>query len=155
MFDRLIRKIFKKVAPPPKPQFNPQLEAQKQRIAEAKHNAKVDQQFVIASQKLNELQYLFYEYLLGESEDKATINELERRILVDLNKAIAKPDLIIQQFPPIPKSVSELISVLGTDDFDLNKFISIVEQDPVVATELIKVANSSLFNVGGNNVTDI
>jgi HD-like signal output (HDOD) protein len=47
------------------------------------------------------------------------------------------------------------MTLLDSDDFDLQTFCAVVERDPAIAAQLISVANSAQYNPGGNEITDI
>ncbi|HDZ07824.1 HDOD domain-containing protein [Pseudohongiella sp.] len=97
---------------------------------------------------------LFYDYLLGvQNTDR--ISELEHEILLSTNALLDKPESMLDRLPKLPHSVSKLLAMLDTDDFDLPAFCAVVAKDPAIAAQLISVANSAQYNPGGDEITDI
>lgn len=97
---------------------------------------------------------LFYDYLVGGHNDER-VSELERQVLLDINGLLDNPAQVLGRVPQLPQSVSKLMNLLDSDDFDLKQFCSIVEKDPVIAAQLISVANSAQYNPVGDVFTDI
>jgi len=108
-----------------------------------------------ASHSLQKSELLFYDYLLGASKSDSTISALEYDILVNVNEALSNPKKALENFPQLPQSLNQLMGFLGENDFDLSEFCKVVEHDPIVATQLIAVANSAQYNHSGKDVTDI
>ncbi len=108
-----------------------------------------------ASHSLQKSELLFYDYLLGASKSDSTISALEYDILVNVNEALSNPKKALENFPQLPQSLSKLMGFLGEKDFDLREFCKVVEHDPIVATQLIAVANSAQYNHSGKDITDI
>jgi HD-like signal output (HDOD) protein len=55
----------------------------------------------------------------------------------------------IDSLPPLPKTVIDLEEFKKSSNKDLEKLLSIIEQDPLIVATLLKVANSAMF--GFNN----
>jgi len=55
----------------------------------------------------------------------------------------------IDSLPPLPKTVIDLEEFKKSSNKDLDKLLSIIEQDPLIVATLLKVANSAMF--GFNN----
>jgi HD-like signal output (HDOD) protein len=108
-----------------------------------------------ASLSLQKSELLFYDYLLGASKSDSKISALEYDILMQVNEALSNPDKALENFPQLPQSLNKLVGLLDADDFDLTAFCKVVEHDPIVATQLIAVANSAQYNHSGKDITDI
>ena len=104
---------------------------------------------------LNPLEFLFYDYLLGPSQTSTTLNPLEQYILTRVNQALKDPQSVLTHFPVLPQSVMSLTSLLNDPNFNLQEFIRVVEQEPSIATELMKKANSPAYKRGEKEITDL
>ncbi|TDF38422.1 HDOD domain-containing protein [Alteromonadaceae bacterium M269] len=107
------------------------------------------------TKELNKLDYLFYEYLFGETERIDTINEIEQTVLSKIDNLLEAPNEVIAAFPVLPASISQLVSTLSNDDFNLIEFIGVVQKEPPVAAELIKIANSPSYKRGDEEIKDL
>ncbi len=63
-----------------------------------------------------------------------------------MNEILSKK---IDSLPPLPKTIIDLEEFKKSSDKDLDKLLSIIEQDPLIVATLLKVANSAMF--GFNN----
>lgn len=109
----------------------------------------------ISVASLNRLDFLFYDFLLGVSRSSTTLNPIEQFILTRVNHALKSPESVLTHFPVLPKSVITLTNLLNDPDFDLQAFIKVVEQEPSIATELMKAANSPAYKRGDKEVTNL
>jgi len=120
---------------------------------EAAHAA-LSEEIKFNEMTIRDADQLFYDYLLaGQKADG--ISSLERKVLLDINALLDKPDSLLARLPKLPHSVSKLMALLDSDDFDLKAFCAVVEKDPTIAAQLISVANSAQYNPGGEDITDI
>ena len=62
----------------------------------------------------------------------------------------------IVNLPSLPKVVQEVMQMLNDDSVDINLLASTIEQDPVIAAKVLKMANSSFYGVtrGVKNIDD-
>lgn len=109
----------------------------------------------ISVASLNRLDFLFYDYLLGPSQTSTTLNPIEQYILTRVNHALKSPDSVLTHFPVLPQSVISLTNLLNNPDFNLQSFIKVVEQEPSIATELMKKANSPAYKRGDKDITNL
>ncbi|MDO6695251.1 HDOD domain-containing protein [Aliiglaciecola sp. 3_MG-2023] len=180
MFEKLISKLFKRTAPKPKlkPTTSPSLaskplakgvpavtsakpepgESSKQTsLAEANVSdiPLPAKSIKISVTSFNRLEFLFYDYLLGPSATTTTLNPLEQYILTRVNHALKSPQDVLTHFPVLPQSVLTLTNLLNDPDFNLTEFIKVIEQEPSIASELMKKANSPAYKRGDNEITDL
>lgn len=71
--------------------------------------------------------------------------------VVDFRKKLEK---FISYLPPIPVVLIELIEVLKQDEADMKSIGKIIEKDPSMSMNILKVANSALYSLP-NKVTSI
>lgn len=109
----------------------------------------------ISVASLNRLDFLFYDYLLGPSQTSTTLNPIEQYILTRVNHALKSPYSVLTHFPVLPQSVISLTNLLNNPDFNLQSFIKVVEQEPSIATELMKKANSPAYKRGDKDITNL
>ncbi len=112
-------------------------------------------QTITLDKQLNKLDYLFYEYLFGETKRVDSVNQLEQVVLAKIDNLLQAPDAVIAEFPVPPASISRLVATLSSDDFNLMEFIHVVQQEPPVAAELVKLANSPAYKRGDKEVKDL
>ncbi len=98
---------------------------------------------------------LFYTYLFGQSTETQRINPLEQEVLTKLDSVLSNPQAVLSSLPVLPQSVVTLTSMLNKDDFNVDAFVEVVEQEPGIASELIKLANSAQYKRGEKEVTDL
>lgn len=108
-----------------------------------------------ASQYLDRKDFIFYDFLLGKSQKQTEINPLELKILKDTNKLLDKPDVIIKLLPQLPQSVLKLKNMLGNSEFNVKEFTGLIDKEPGMASHLIKVANSPLYNHSKKEISDL
>jgi len=58
-----------------------------------------------------------------------------------------KVEETISFLPPLPTVVAELMSVLSSDDYDLNTLSRIISKDPSMAMNILKIANSAFYGL--------
>jgi HD-like signal output (HDOD) protein len=137
------------------PRHNGPLSDQIDQASRPKAQAVPKSKTIRLDKELNKLDYLFYEYLFGETKRVDSINELEQIVLARIDNLLQAPDDVIANFPVPPASISRLIATLSNDEFNLTEFIDVVQQEPPVAAELIKLANSPAYKRGDVEVKDL
>ena len=98
---------------------------------------------------------LFYSFLFGEEANTEADQELTLYVSERVKKVMAKPKLLLDALPVMPESVSKVIDVLQDADFDINELLSLIEREPGMAGDLIKLANSARYFRGVKPVSDI
>ena len=97
----------------------------------------------------------FYRYLFGNPENDASHQELSLYIGQQLQQVMVQPELFLSALPAMPDSVTQVINLLQTDDFNINELIELIEKEPALAADLIKLANSPRYFRGSKPVADI
>jgi len=98
---------------------------------------------------------LFYSYLFASSDKDEADQELTIYISQRVRKVINKPKLLLEALPAMPESVSKVIDVLQDEDFNINELLALIEREPSMAGDLIKLANSARYFRGDKPVSDI
>ncbi|GHG08429.1 HDOD domain-containing protein [Thalassotalea marina] len=99
-------------------------------------------------------EYHYYDYCFG-IDDEANNDELARRVMEDISLLMKTPEKIIESLPQLPMSVTQILSSLDNDDFQLDSLLDIIHREPVIAARVIKVANTSYYNKSGKDVLDL
>lgn len=55
----------------------------------------------------------------------------------------------VNALPPIPKTVLEIEQLKSSPDKDLDKLLKIIESDPMITANILKISNSALYGFSG------
>lgn len=124
-------------------------------VLEQQYGMQADTEIKEAGKFFDRKEFLFYEFLLGKSKSASDVNPLEKKILIDTNKLIERPEVIVKLLPQLPQSVVRLRDMLGSKDFVLSDFVKVVEQEPALASHMIKIANSPMYNSSGKEISSL
>lgn len=86
--------------------------------------------------------------------DTLIAGELEHAVYNEILKLLKEgvdPDTL----PKCPTTITQLLRVLGSDESGYDEVVALINQEPVLASEIIKLANSPLFRPKGGEVTCI
>lgn len=97
----------------------------------------------------------FYDYLFGDSNQQVEQDPLSLYVANKVNDLIMQPQALLADLPVMPTSVATVISLLENPDFDLNELLDVIEHEPSMAADMIKLANTSKYKRGENQVTDL
>ncbi len=97
----------------------------------------------------------FLNYLFGESESSGDSDPFSHYIAVQVERALRSPKAIMNELPVMPASVTTLLNELGNEDFNVDALIAVIEHEPSMATEVIKLANSARYRRSERDVTDL
>lgn len=99
-------------------------------------------------------EYHYYDYCFGMDDD-TTNDELAQKVTQDISDLMKAPSKIIECLPQLPISVTQVLSNLDSDDFQLDSLLDIIYREPVIAARVIKVSNTSYYNKSGKDVLDL
>lgn len=97
----------------------------------------------------------FYDYLFGDSSQQVAQDPLSSFVAEKINELIMQPQALLADLPVMPTSVATVISLLENKDFDLSELLDVIEHEPSMAADMIKLANTSKYKRGDNQVTDL
>ena len=99
----------------------------------------------------------FYDYLFGmpNSFTSSHNDELSEFISDKVESLLQNPKLILDALPILPMSLTKIIEQLNNDDFDADKLISLIQQEPAIAAKVLELANSTFYNRNGKEVIDL
>ncbi|MCT8988256.1 HDOD domain-containing protein [Shewanella sp. KJ10-1] len=104
-----------------------------------------------------DLSSLFYSFLFASPQSDATgiANNLERHVMQDIELALSSPQAIAENVLKLPSKILELDRKLADDNIDTKELIKLIEQDPLLCVEVLKLCNSMAFKRSENDVTSI
>lgn len=104
-----------------------------------------------------DLAALFYSLLFpARTKDAGGVaNNLERRVMAEIELALASPQVIAEKVLKLPSKVLELDRKLADPQFDTKDLLALIEQDPLLSVEVLKLCNSPAFKRGEREVTSL
>jgi HD-like signal output (HDOD) protein len=97
----------------------------------------------------------FHHYLFGQSEKQNKIDPFSVFVSSKIELLLLSPKTLLDQLPVLPSTVTTLMSQIKGDNFDLNEILKIIEQEPSIAADVIKTANSAFYKRSEKQVTDL
>lgn len=104
-----------------------------------------------------DLSSLFYSFLFASTQTDTTgiANNLERRVMQDIERALSSPQAIAENVLKLPSKILELDKKLADDNIEIQELIQLIEQDPLLCIEVLKLCNSPAFKRAEHDVTSI
>jgi len=96
----------------------------------------------------------FYDHLFGDHVTTAINKDATDYVVQKIQRTLLNPSLLTD-LPAMPESVSTVITMLQDQDFNIHELIGVIEREPGMAAELIKLANSARYFRGETPVADI
>lgn len=97
----------------------------------------------------------FHHYLFGKSETQNAIDPFSVFVSSKIELLLLSPKTLLDQLPVLPSTVTSLLGQINNDDFELNKILMLIEQEPSMAADVIKTANSAFYKRSEKQVTDL
>lgn len=97
----------------------------------------------------------FYDYLFGDSKKANSQDQLSLYVASKLAEVLYDPTDVLNALPIKPNSLVKVMSLIGSAEFDLSELLTVIEQEPSMAAEIIKLANSTRYKRGSKEVTDL
>ncbi|QFU20425.1 HDOD domain-containing protein [Shewanella eurypsychrophilus] len=100
---------------------------------------------------------LFYSLLFpAKTTDTGGVaNNLEKAVIADVEHALSSPQGIADKVLKLPTRIAELNTRLSDDSVEIKQLIQLIQQDPVLSVDLLKLCNSPAFRRGDNEVTSL
>ncbi|MGI2171551.1 HDOD domain-containing protein [Shewanella sp. MF05960] len=104
-----------------------------------------------------DLSALFYSFLFASAQTSTTgiANNLERNVMQKIEQALSSPQAIADNVLKLPSKILELDRKLADDNIDIQELIQLIEQDPLLCIEVLKLCNSPVFKRAEHDVTSI
>ncbi|MFY8352431.1 HDOD domain-containing protein [Pseudoalteromonas sp. SSM20] len=97
----------------------------------------------------------FYELLFNSLLNNTTHDPLSDLIENKLLQLLRQPNEILSSLPVVPSSLTEVMNTLNSVDFNVDKLISLISEDPVIAAKVLELANSSFYNRSNKPISDL
>ncbi len=98
---------------------------------------------------------LFFSYATGRACGTGqALNPAERAVLEELERLLQEPQRLSSWIPRPPAVLPRLLACLREDDSSLREACAVLQEDPYLATEVLRLANSARHQ-HGNPVTDL
>jgi len=95
-----------------------------------------------------QLEDKYYQYFIGvNSLLKLDLNTFEIEVIKSLENTIEYNNSLADDIPRLPDIIPKLIHLFRNDDFTWQEAAYLISQDPVLLVGIIKVANSSRYNL--------
>ena len=96
----------------------------------------------------NNYENLFYDLLFGEDvkQYSLSIDPLSEYVASQINELLLCPINLMTELPIMPASVDAVLTALNNDSFNVEDIITIIEKEPIMAADTIKLANSAKYS---------
>lgn len=92
------------------------------------------------------LKTAFYDAMFNDAG--IGINPLEQKALENVRAILNDPAKLSSHIPPLPVILMQLLELVRDPNADFDKMSTLIEQDPALAAQVLKVANSPLYGSG-------
>ncbi|NAZ91063.1 HDOD domain-containing protein [Vibrio toranzoniae] len=97
----------------------------------------------------------FLDYLFGESRLRTESDPFSDFVACQIERLIRSPKALLNELPVMPASVTTLMAELQSDEFDIDALLKVIEREPSMAADVIKLANSAFYKRSEKQVTDL
>ncbi|CAH6940122.1 HDOD domain-containing protein [Vibrio chagasii] len=97
----------------------------------------------------------FLDYLFGESRLRTESDPFSDFVASQVERLIRSPKALLNELPVMPASVTTLMGELQGDEFDVEALLRVIEREPSMAADVIKLANSAYYKRSEKQVTDL
>ena len=97
----------------------------------------------------------FLDYLFGESRLRTESDPFSDFVACQIERLIRSPKALLNELPVMPASVTTLMGELQSDEFDVEALLRVIEREPSMAADVIKLANSAFYKRSEKQVTDL
>ncbi|MCL9779986.1 HDOD domain-containing protein [Vibrio sp. S4M6] len=97
----------------------------------------------------------FLDHLFGESSLDSDTDPFSDYISGLLERILVSPETILNELPVMPASVTTLITELQNEEFNIDALLEVIESEPCMAADVIKLANSSRYSRSDRQVADL
>lgn len=172
MFKRVLQALFSPFASKPSKQSNLSRSAYQKTVSE-QDGSKIDQEqstvkpsiFVppesaqpsslIVDKTISLHDGEFLDYLFGESRLRTESDPFSDFVACQVERLIRSPKVLLNELPVMPASVTTLMRELQNDEFDVEALLKVIEREPSMAADVIKLANSAYYKRNEKQVTDL
>jgi len=99
---------------------------------------------------------LFYTLLFPQQQQQDGIaNNLERQVMAKIETSLSSPKEIAENVLKLPSKIMELDNQLADENIDTKDVLKLIEQDPLLSIEILKLCNSPVFRRSDKTVTNL
>ncbi len=98
---------------------------------------------------------LFYSLLFPSIQQSGVANELEKNVFRRVEAALTAPKAIADRVLKLPTQVAALDKQLANESSDTKALLALIEKDPVLSVEVLKLCNSPLFRRSEKEITSL
>ena len=160
MFKKLVKSLFSSFKKNNQPNYC-YFEETKNAAEEEQEKALTELQTSLASKPANFVsmeeknQKEFYDFLFGQSPSTEQYDDLSRYVADEIEKLLNNPANILKCLPVLPVSLTKILEQLNDKDFDTEILLELIQQEAVIASKVIELANSSFYNKTNKEITDL
>ena len=104
----------------------------------------------------NDLEGAYLDYLFGcDARPMQQNDSLSHFIYHQLSLLMHEPEQLLSHLPVMPASISQVLKELDNPDFDVQRLLAVVEREPAMAADLIKLANSPRYRRREQEITEL
>ncbi|MCP5076576.1 MAG: HDOD domain-containing protein [Psychromonas sp.] len=93
--------------------------------------------------------------MFGPKQLQTEINSIEQSALQNVRTILNDPEKLSAQIPPLPSVLLELINTLKDEKSQFMDLAGVIEKDPSLAIEVLRIANSALYFKGEGEITSL
>jgi HD-like signal output (HDOD) protein len=97
----------------------------------------------------------FLNYLFGESRLNTESDPFSDFVAARIEKLLLSPKALLTELPVMPASITTLMSELKSDEFNVEALLKVIDKEPSMAADMIKLANSARYRRSEKEVTDL
>lgn len=100
---------------------------------------------------------MFYSLLFPSrtSDNGGAANKLEQQVMKQVEHALSSPQTIADNVLKLPTRALELDGKLANESFETKDILSLIQQDPVLSAEVLKLCNSPAFKRNDKEITNL
>nr|WP_256260929.1 HDOD domain-containing protein [Shewanella sp. NIFS-20-20] len=100
---------------------------------------------------------MFYSLLfqVNSTDTGGVANNLEKQVIENVAKALRDPQAIADNILKLSSRVIDIDNKLADPECDTDSLLKMLQQDPVISVEVLKLCNSPAFRRGSNDVTNL
>ncbi|WDE08754.1 HDOD domain-containing protein [Thalassomonas viridans] len=83
--------------------------------------------------------------MFGTGHGHTSLNKVEETTLFNIRKVLNDPKKLSKAVPPLPAILIELLDTLKDPNTEFMQYVTIIKQDPGLASSVLKVANSAKY----------
>jgi HD-like signal output (HDOD) protein len=93
--------------------------------------------------------------MFGKARSSASSEEVEQKIQQALKSALQNVEDITQNVVQLPALLQQIDRELAKEDYQADKVAALIEQDPVIAARVLKLANAPAYKPAGSDIVDL